>query len=185
MSRRQKNPLRPLTDEERAVLEQVCRAQNEPASHVARARALLHVADGGSYEAAAKLAGRCCGDVVAQWIARFNVEGVAALQPGHGGGAKVLYGAAERERILAEVRRTPDREQDGTATWSLTTLRRALRTAEDGLPAVSTYTIWLVLREADWSWQKDISWCETGKVKRKRKAGVVEVTDPDATVKKR
>lgn len=88
MSRRQKNPLRPLTDEERAVLEQVCRAQQEPASHVARARALLHVADGGSYEAAAKLAGRCCGDVVAQWIARFNVEGVAALQPGHGGGRR-------------------------------------------------------------------------------------------------
>jgi transposase len=185
MSRRQKNPLRPVTAEERAVLGQICRAQNEPASHVARARALLYVANGGSYETAAKLVGRCCGDVVAQWAARFNVEGVAALQPKHGGGAQIVYGVAEQKRILAEARRIPDRERDGTATWSLTTLRRALRTAEDGLPTVSTYTIWLALREAGWSWQKDRSWCETGKVKRKRKAGVVEVTDPDATAKKR
>jgi transposase len=184
MSRRQKNPLRPLTDEERAVLKQICRAQSEPASHVARARALLQVADGSTYEAAAQLVGRCCGDVVAQWVARFNVEGLAALEPGHGGGATVIYGAAERERILAEARRTPDREQDGTARWSLMTLRRALRAASDGLPQVSTYTIWLVLREAGWSWQKDASWCETGKVKRKRKEGVVEITDPDATAKK-
>lgn len=184
MTRRQKDPLRPLTEEERALLEQISRAQSEPASHVARARALLSVADGSTYTEAAQLVGRCCGDVVSQWVARFNAEGSAALEPGHGGGPSVTYGVAEKERILVEARRTPDRERDGTATWSLMTLRRALREAEDGLPKVSTYTIWLVLWEAGWSWQKDASWCETGKVKRKRKEGVVEVTDPDTTPKK-
>jgi transposase len=184
MTRRQKDPLRPLTEEERALLEQISRAQSEPASHVARAKALLSVADGSTYTEAAQLVGRCCGDVVSQWVAKFNAEGLAALEPGHGGGPRVTYGVAEQERILAEARRTPDRERDGTATWSLMTLRRALREAEDGLPKVSTYTIWLVLREAGWSWQKDASWCEIGKVKRKRKEGVVEVTDPDATPKK-
>lgn len=184
MTRRQKDPLRPLTEEERALLDQISRAQSEPASHVARARALLSVADGSTYKEAAQLVGRCCGDVVSQWVAKFNTEGVAALEPGHGGGPSITYGVAEQERILAEARRTPDRERDGTATWSLMTLRRALREAEDGLPKVSTYTIWLVLREAGWSWQKDASWCETGKVKRKRKEGVVEVTDPDTTPKK-
>ena len=184
MSRRQKNPLRSVTKEERAKLEQISRAQSEPASHVARAKALLHVADGGTYEEAARLVGRCCGDVIAQWVAKFNAVGLAALEPGHGGGPPVCYGAAERERVLAEVRRTPDRERDGTATWSLTTLQRALRKASDGLPQVSTYTIWSALREAGWGWQKDASWCETGKVKRKRKVGVVEVADPAATPKK-
>ena len=184
MSRRQKDPLRPLSEEERALLEQISRAHSEPASHVARARALLRVADGATYTEAASLVGRCCGDVVSQWVARFNAEGLAALEPRPGGGPTVTYGTAERERILAEARRTPDREHDGTATWSLTTLRRALREAEDGLPKVSTYTIWLVLREAGWTWQKDTSWCETGKVKRKRKGKVVEVSDPDATPKK-
>ena len=69
-------------------------------------------------------------------------------------------------------------------TWSLSTLQRSLRQAEDGLPEVSTYTIWLVLQSNGFSWQKDGSWCETGKVLRKRKAGIVEVVDPDAIPKK-
>ncbi|MCQ3975597.1 MAG: hypothetical protein DPW09_19345 [Anaerolineae bacterium] len=66
----------------------------------------------------------------------------------------------------------------------MSTLQQALRQAEDGLPEVSTYTIWVVLQASGFSWQKDGSWCETGKVKRKRKEGVVEVIDPDASPKK-
>lgn len=64
-------------------------------------------------------------------------DGLAAVEPRHGGG-QPTYGPEERERILAEVRRPPEREQDGTATWSLVTLQRALRRAPDGLPRVST-----------------------------------------------
>jgi transposase len=78
----------------------------------------------------------------------------------------------------------PDRQKDGTATWSLSTLQRALQQAEDGLPNVSIDTIWRTLHQAGWSWQKDRSWCETGKVKRKRKGGVVDVIDPDTLPKK-
>jgi transposase len=150
---------------------------------VAWAKALLAVAEGQSFTAAAKAAGRRSGDAVAQLIARFNEEGLAALEPRHGGGPAPKYGAAEQERILREARRKPEVAQDGTATWSLSTLQQALRQAEDGLPAVSTYTIWMVLQANGFSWQKDVSWCETGQVKRKRKEGVVEVTDPDATPK--
>ena len=184
MTRRQKDPLRPLSEEESVWLERVRRAPSEPASHVMRAKAVLAVVEGKSYTEAAKVAGWSCGDTVSKLVARFNQEGLAALEPRHGGGPAVKYGAAERERILSEARRKPDLEQDGTATWSLSTLQRSLRKAEDGLPDVSTYTVWVVMQEAGWSWQKDASWCETGKVKRKRKAGVVEVTDPDATPKK-
>jgi len=184
MTRRQKDPLRALTDEERSVLEQVSRGQSEPASHVARAKVLLAVAGGQSYTDAAKAAGRRSGDAVSHLVARFNQEGVMALEPGHGGGPTIKYGAAEQARILAEVRRKPELAQDGTATWSLSTLQRALRRAEDGLPEVSTYTIWVVLQANGLSWQKDGSWCETGKVQRKRKEGVVEVSDPDAGAKK-
>ena len=184
MTRRRKDPLRLLTQEERKLLEQIARAESEPASHVARAKALLAVAAGKTYGAAAQVAGRRSNDAVSQLVSRFNQEGLAALEPRHGGGPEIKYGAAEQARILAEVRRKPDLERDGTATWSLSTLQRSLRQAEDGLPEVSTYTIWLVLREAGWTWQKDTSWCETGKVKRKRQGKVVEVTDPDATPKK-
>lgn len=134
MSRRRKDPLRPLTAEERSVLEQIARARSEPASHVARAKMLLAVADGHTYGAAAVPsgdAGRKSNDAVSHLVSRFNQEGLAALEPRYGGGPPVQYGATERERILTEVRRTPDRERDGTATWSLSTLQRTLRQAPD------------------------------------------------------
>lgn len=184
MSRRQKDPLRPLTPEECACLEQLSRARSEPASQVARAKAVLAVAAGQSYQEAATAAGRRSGDAVAHLVARFNAEGLAALEPRHGGGPPPRYALAERERIVAEARRPPDREQDGTATWSLTTLQRALRQAPDGLPAVSTYTIWQVLHDAGFSWQRSRTWCNTGTVVRRRKSGKVRVEDPDSTAKK-
>ena len=185
MSSVQKDPLRALTSAERNALEQLARSQSAPAASVARARALLAVSDGSSYTEAARLVGRAVGDSIAQWVARFNQIGLAAVEPRHGrGAAPVRYGPAERERILTEFRRPPDRDRDGTATWSLNTLQRALRRAPDGLPKVSTYTIWAVLHEADLSWQRDRSWCRTGAVMRKRKHGEVEVHDPDASAKK-
>lgn len=184
MSRRQKDPLRPLTADERGELEGVSRAGSERADRVAHAKALLAVADGARYTDAAQAAGRRSGDTVARLVARFNQVGLAALDRQHGGGPARKYGAAERERILREFRRPPDRERDGTATWSLATLQRALRGAPDGLPGVSTGTIQQTLWEAGYSWQENRSWCHTGTVVRKRKAGTVEVTDPDATPKK-
>ena len=87
----------------------------------------------------------------------------------------MVYDARTRERILREFRRPPDREHDGTATWSLTTLQRALRRAPEGLPAVSTWTILHTLHEAraqrGYTWQQRRTWCHTGTVVRKRKAG--------------
>jgi transposase len=184
MPRRQKEPMRPLTAIEHAHLVHISRAQSEPAAHVAHAKALLAVAAGQRFTDAARAAGRHSGDAVAQLVARFNRLGLAALQPGHAGGQPRRYTAPEQERILREARRAPDREADGTATWSLSTLQRALRRAPDGLPRVSTYTIWCALHDAGYTWQQDRSWCETGTAVRKRKAGTVTVDDPDAEAKK-
>lgn len=41
----------------------------------------------------------------------------------------MTYTKAQRARIVQEVQRAPDRKEDGTATWSLKTLERALRKA--------------------------------------------------------
>ena len=185
MAQRQRLPLRPLAAGERSSLEQLARASSERADRVARAKALLAVADGAPFTAAARAAGRRSGVAVKHLVARFNVEGLAAVDPRHGGGPPLQYGAVERERILREFRRPPDRQRDGTATWSLTTLQRALRTAPDGLPGVSTWTILLTLWEAGYTWQQDRTWCPTGTARRKRRDGtVVAITDPDATPKK-
>jgi transposase len=184
VTRRRKDPLRSLTDEERDVLEQISRSYSEPASHVARSKVILAVANGKTYAEAAQAAGRKSRQAVSELVSRFNQQGIAAIEPGHGGGPAPTYGASERERILTEMRRSPDPERDGTKTWSLTTLQRALRQAPDGLAKVSTYTIRLVLQEAGWSWQKNRTWCDTETVKRKRKGKTVDVTDPDAIPKK-
>ncbi len=184
MPRQQNDPLRPLTVVERVQLERVSRAHAEPAAHVARAKALLAVADGQRFTDAARTAGRRSGDAVAQLVAGFNRAGLAALAPRHGGGQPQRYTPTERERILREVQRPPDRDRDRTATWSLTTLQRALRQAPDGLPGVSSYTVWCVLHAAGFTWQRDRSWCKTGTVVRKRKSGTVTVHDPDAEAKK-
>jgi transposase len=181
---RQKDPLRALSADERSVLQHLSRSSREPAAVVARTKAVLAVADGASYTEAARAAGRRSGDAVGRLVARCNREGIAALVPGHGGGQPARYTSAERERILSEVRREPDRDQDGTATWSLATLQRALRRAADGLPQVSTYTIWWVLHDAGWSWQRTRTWCPTGTAVRRYTRGRVLVHDPDATAKR-
>ncbi|MGA9767424.1 MAG: helix-turn-helix domain-containing protein [Blastocatellia bacterium] len=184
MARRQKDPLREITDDERRWLTRIARSTSEPSTHVARAKQLPAIADGLSYTQAAISSGRKSGDAVAKLVSRFNALGVSAIARKHGGGPKPKYAVAERERILAEARRLPDPDQDGTATWSLMTLRRALRKAPDGLPKVSTYTIRAVLHEAGFRWPRTRSWCETGRVLRKRKSGTVKVYDPETTAKK-
>jgi transposase len=185
MSRHRKEPLRPLTSDERMALIRLSRSLSAPAAQVERARALLAIADGVSYTAAAHRLGRRHNETISAWVSRFNRDGLAAVRAGHGGGARIRYGADEQQRILAEWARTPQREQDGTATWSLSLLRKALRQAPDGLPKVSTFTIWRTLHEAGLSWQKSRTWCETGVVTRPRKhAGAVRASDPDARAKK-
>jgi transposase len=184
MSRRQKDPLRALTEAERHELSRISRSQAAPAVEVIRARILLAVADGDDYQQAARSVGRRSGDAVAHLVARFNAEGLAALTPRHGGGRRPTYGPAAPARIVAEAARAPTPEADGTATWSLSTLQRTLRAAPDGLPRVSTYTIRRALRESGASYQRTRTWCLTGQALRRRKAGPAVVADPDAEAKK-
>ena len=115
MSRRETNPLRPLTDDEVAILTKLSRSQSESATRVARADLILAVARGCDYQQAAESIGRRSGDAVSHLVARFKVEGLAALDPRHGGGRVSIYDRATRERILQEARRQPSPEADGTA----------------------------------------------------------------------
>jgi len=184
MTRRQKAPLRCLSEVEREYLEKMSRAQSAPAAQVTRAKLLLAVAAGFSYTDAARSVGRRSGDAVSRLVSRFNEQGLGALCPLHGGGPPVVYDQAKREQIVHTLQQAPDRLEDGTASWSLSTLQRKLRSSEPAFATISTYTLQKVLNECGWSWQKNRSWCATGEVMRKRKAGVVKVVDPDAEAKK-
>src|SRR5882762_6360082 len=105
MSRRRKDPLRTLTDDERQELIRLSRSQAASAVRVARAVMLIAVADGSDYQEAAQSAGRKSGDAVSHLVARFNREGLAALDPRHGGGHNPTYDTAARDRILREAAR--------------------------------------------------------------------------------
>ncbi len=184
MSHRKKDPLRPVTDAQRHSLMRLSRSQSAPAVQAARATMLLAVANGSDYQTAARLVGRRSGDAVSHLVGRFNTEGLAAIAPRHGGGRPPAYDQRARERILREAKRLPTPDADGTATWTLSTLRKAIRSASDGLPRVSTFTLWRVLHEAGYSHQNTRTWCPTGTALRRRKAGAAVVADPDAEPKK-
>lgn len=184
LTRRKKETLRELSAAECDMLNRISRSASEPASHVAPAKGLLAVAAGKTYTEAAQAAGRKSGDTVSRWVSEFNRHGLSAVGRKAGGRPARKYGAAERDRILTEVRRPPDPEQDGSVTWSLQLLCRALRRAPDGLPSVSEDTIRTVLLGAGFTWQRARSWCQTGQVVRKRKSGPVTVCDPDSEAKK-
>ena len=149
MSRRKSHPLRALTENEQAELETISREHSAPTEWVIRAKIIVLVSQGSEYQVAASTVGRRDGDRVAALVKRFNEEGLSALIPRHAGGPKPRYGVPERARILREVERRPNAEQDGTAQWSLNTLQRSLRQASDGLPKVSEFTIRKVLLRRD------------------------------------
>ena len=171
-------PLRTLTQEEEQTLQRIVKASSERVDVVKRAQAILAVRAGKPYTEAAQEAGYKSGDSVSQLVERFNQRGLAALLIGPGRGRKETYTLEQRQRIMQELERPPDREEDQTATWSLMTLRNALR--KQALPEVGVSTIREVLHEAGYRFGKTRTWCPTGTALRVRKAGTVTVKDPKA-----
>lgn len=172
------HPLRALTAEEERTLQGIAKATSERVDVVRRAQAILAVHAGHPYTQAAHATGYQSGDSVSQLVARFNQQGLASLPIAAGRGRKAQYTATQQERILQELQRVPDRQADGSATWSLKTLERALRRA--ALPQVSASTIRAVLHVAGYRFGKTRTWCPTGTAVRKRPGGAVTVQDPKA-----
>lgn len=182
MARGPKEPLRALTEHERHALERLQRASSGRIDRVRRATAVLAVAEGEPLLVAARRAGLRSGSTVAGLVGRFNEQGLRALQIAPGRGRKPTYEATARAQIVATAQRQPDRKTDGTATWSLSTLERSIR--REALPQVGATTIRRVLQDAGSSYQQTRTWCPTGTAQRKRKAGVVTVTDPQTEQKR-
>ena len=119
------HPLRTLTQEEEQALRRIVKATSERVDVVKRAKAILAVQAGNPYTEAAQEAGYKSGDSVSQLVERFNQLGLAALLIAPGRGRKETYTLEQRQRIMQEFQRPPDREEDQTATWSLMTMRNA------------------------------------------------------------
>ena len=182
MAQPQKDPLRALSKQEERELKRLAKATSERLDVVRRAKALVAVAGGKPFTEAAHEAGLKSGDGVGKLVKRFNAQGLAALSIAAGAGRKPTYTSQQQALIVAEVQRAPDRQEDQTATWSLMTLRGALR--KKVLPEIAAETIRQVLHEAGYSYQRTRSWVRTGYALRKRKSGTVTTYDPETPEKK-
>lgn len=182
MAQPQKEPLRALSEQEKSELHRLVKASSERVDVMRRAKALLAVATGKPFTQAAHEAGLKSGKGVGQLVKRFNTHGLAALLIAAGRGRKPTYTSQQHGRILAQVQREPDREQDQTATWSLLLLQGALR--KEALPHVARETIRQVLHEAGYSYQRTRTWVRTGYALRVRKSGTVTVYDVETPEKK-
>jgi transposase len=182
MATPQKEPLRAVAPEEQAALERLVRSSSARVDQVRRATALLAVAQGYGFAAAARQAGFGSSTTVAKLVVRFNRQGLAAVRIAAGRGRKPTSDLPARARIVATAQRSPDRKTDGTATWSLSTLERTLR--REGFPRLGGTTIRRVLEAAGSSYQKTRTWCPTGTAERQRKSGIVPVTDPQTELKR-
>ena len=182
MSKPQKESLRPLSEQEQQALQRIVKATSERMDVIKRARALLAVAGGQTFSAAAREAGFASGDSVMKLVKRFNQHGLSALLIANGRGRKPTYTDEQRSQILVELQREPERKEDGTATWSLSLLQQRLRTTS--LPKVGASTIGRTLHQAGYVYGQSRTWCQTGTVLRKRKEGVVTVHDPKTEEKK-
>ncbi len=183
MARASREPLRELTSGEESALQKLAHSRTEAAEVVARAKSLLAIVGGASFAAGARAGGRTSGYGVGKLVARFNHAGLNAVRTKPSTGRGVTYNSDLRAQVLAEYRRAPDRDLDGTGTWSLTTLQRAVRRRK-GLEQISRDTISKILRDAGLTWQRDRTWCDTGISIRKGKHGQRVVVDVDAEAKK-
>jgi transposase len=181
MGRPVKEGLRLFTRPEELELQRVVKATSERVDSVRRAKALLAVAAGKSRTAAGQEAG-LSRERVSQVVKGFNQRGLDILSIATGRGRKLTYTSEQQAYILAELQREPDRKADQTATWSLMTLRAALRKTD--LPEIAAETIRQVLHEAGYSYQRTRSWVRTGYALRKRKSGTVTTYDPETPEKK-
>src|SRR5215203_1528939 len=107
MSRHQIDPLRPLTPDERNTLTCLSRSLSAPAAQVQRARALLAIAEGASYTAAAHQVGRRHNETISAWVSRFNHEGLAAVRPATAAGRASAMGRMNSNAFWPNGRACP------------------------------------------------------------------------------
>ena len=109
-----------LTKQERRVLEALTRSRISPAADVKRARLIVMLDDGVSWQTISKQL-PCSPDYINRWRRRFTAERLGGLYARHRGRAPAE--ARVEARILAWTQKKPS---DGSTHWSSRKLAKAL-----------------------------------------------------------
>ena len=111
-----------LTKEERHVLESLTRSRISPAADVKRARLIVMLDDGLSWQVISKQL-PCSPDYINRWRRRFITERMGGLYARHRGRAPAKDEAQIEARILAWTQKRPP---DGSTHWSSRKLAKLL-----------------------------------------------------------
>jgi transposase len=118
---RSKDPVR-LTAQDREVLEARVRSRSGRADEARRARVILMLADGETYDGIQEALG-CGRAYVSRWRGRFLENGIAGMYARHKGRRPTAMTPRMQARILA---RTQGKPADGSTHWSTRKLAREL-----------------------------------------------------------
>jgi transposase len=118
-----------LSDEQRAELSSVAQSRSLPAGYVFRARLILMLSEGASFNVIKQQLGTTAPTII-RWKARFLESGMDGLDTHHPGQPASVLTAALRARILSATRKKPG---DGSTHWSCRKLARALGVNKDAV----------------------------------------------------
>jgi transposase len=154
--------MRALSEDERAKLERLTRAQSAPVRLVSRARIIKRAADGLRVPSIAQDLG-VSEKMVRVWLTRFAQDGLAGLDDAPRSGRPRTYSEDRYSQVIALARGLPPKPADGpippTCHWTLDRLQEVL--AQQGVP-MKRSQIRRILKAEHIKWQKPRTWLESG-----------------------
>lgn len=126
-----------ITEEQRNELSRWAASRTLPAGDVFRARLILALADGGTYEEIMTSL-RTSAPTISRWKQRFEQDGIDGLDPRHKGSQPRVADAALQARI---ARKTQQKPADGSTHWSCRKMAEAL-----GLSKSTVQRVWAQMR---------------------------------------
>jgi transposase len=121
-----------LSEDCHLELSRIAQSRSLPAGYVFRAKLILMLAEGGSYNAIKARLGTTA-PTISRWKQRFLAAGMDGLDTAHPGQKPSVVTAKLRARILAATRKPP---KDGSTHWSCRKLAAALGVTKDAVHRV-------------------------------------------------
>jgi transposase len=121
-----------LSEDQHLELSRISQSRSLPAGYVFRARLILMLAEGTSYNSIKQRLGTTA-PTISRWKQRFLAAGLDGLDTAHPGQKPSVLTAKLRARILAATRKPP---RDGSTHWSCRKLAAALGLSKDAVHRV-------------------------------------------------
>jgi transposase len=118
-----------LSEEQRVELSSIAQSRSLPAGYVFRARLILMLAEGASFNTIKRQL-RTTAPTISRWKARFLDSGMDGLDTHHPGQSASVLTPALRARILSATRKKP---RDGSTHWSCRKLAAVLGVSKDAV----------------------------------------------------